>query len=252
MGSIFTRISGNTAVGGQGGNSDQGTTFPYRTGSLVGAYLPSWNEDLLAVWELMEQRGKISTLAEPNLVVTHGRQASFLAGGEFPYVTGISPQGVPQVAFKEYGVKLTFTPWLAPNSNRIELQVAPEVSAIDRSNCIATGNVNLCGITKRNAGSTVSLRNGEMLVIAGILNKEDQDLFQKIPWVGDLPLIGRLFKNSETTRNQRELLVFVSPTILPATEGPTAAPATPPVWPVSSPSGPATLKKETSNTNHMK
>jgi len=165
-------------------------------------------------WDLLETSGKITTLAEPSLVCTHGRTASFNAGGEFPYVKGIDTAGSPIIEFKEFGVKLNFTPWIAIRSGRIELQVSPEVSNIDSSACVATAGSQVCQLSKRTTNTTVELKDGESLMISGILTRDEQKTWAKIPFISNLPIIGELFKNSNINKAERELVVVVTPRIV--------------------------------------
>jgi pilus assembly protein CpaC len=176
-----------------------------------------------AVWDLLETSGQLNTLANPSLVCTHGRTASFLAGGEYPFVGGVSQaSGSPIIQFKEFGVKLKFTPWISPVSGRIEIQVAPEVSSLDNTNCVTTNGSPVCGILKRSTDTTVQLADGESLMISGILNREEQKSFQKVPFIGNVPVLGAMFKNSNTVKNDRELVVIITPHILK--KSPTATP----------------------------
>jgi pilus assembly protein CpaC len=184
-------------------------------GGLLTTISPTRSLDIIL--DALETSGKISVLAEPNLVCTHGRTADFLAGGEFPFITGISNNGMPIITFKEYGVKLKFTPWLAIRSGRIELKVEPEVSSLDTSNCLdglMNTNIRICGLLKRTTSTTVELKDGETLMISGILSREEQNAFQKIPFIGELPIIGVLFRNSQLNKADRELVVIVTPTIV--------------------------------------
>lgn len=165
--------------------------------------------------DALQTNGHINILAEPTLVATHGRVANFLAGGEFPYIKGTDQSGSPLIEFREYGVKLEFTPWIAVRSNRIELKVAPEVSSIDSSNCQpGPGGALVCGILKRSTSTTVELQDGETLMVSGILSREEQNAFQKVPFVGDIPILGAFFKNSDMSKADKELVVIVTPHIV--------------------------------------
>lgn len=183
-------------------------------GGVTGTLFPK-SSPFNMYYDLLETRGKIITLAEPKLVCTHGRTASFLAGGEFPYVGSIDQNGSPVISFREFGVKLNFTPWIAIRSKRIELNVAPEVSNVDRSNCqIGTGGLQVCGISKRSTTTTVELEDGESLMVSGILTREDQRTMSKVPFIGDIPVIGTFFTNTNNNRSDRELIVVITPHIV--------------------------------------
>lgn len=192
-----------------------------QSGTNVGGTTGSFNpfSRLSVIWDLLETSGKLNTLANPTLVCTHGRSASFLAGGEFPYVAGTDQNGSPIIQFKEFGVKLGFTPWIAIKSGRIELKVSPEVSNVDSSNCqTTTGGFQVCGIAKRSTDTTVELMDGETLMISGILSREEQNTFSKVPFIGNLPILGNFFKNADMSKSDRELVVVITPHIVKAAD----------------------------------
>jgi pilus assembly protein CpaC len=137
-----------------------------------------------------------------------------LAGGEFPFVGSVDQNGSPIVSFKEFGVKLNFTPWIAPSSGRIELRVQPEVSNLDSSNCVETRSAPVCGILKRSTDTTVELMDGESLMISGILSREEQNTFVKAPFIGNVPVLGNMFKNGNMNKTDRELVVVITPHIV--------------------------------------
>jgi pilus assembly protein CpaC len=214
---------------GQGGNVTRATAgiIPVRplavstsssnVGGLTGSF--KFSDNLSAIWDLLETRGKINTLANPTLVCTHGRTASFLAGGEFPFVGSVDQNGSPIVSYKEFGVKLNFTPWISPSSGRIELKVQPEVSNLDSSNCVAAGGGStVCGILKRSTDTTVQLMDGETLMISGILSREEQNTFSQTPFIGNVPVLGNMFKNGNLSKTDRELMVIITPHIVKASD----------------------------------
>ncbi|MBK8191233.1 MAG: pilus assembly protein N-terminal domain-containing protein [Vampirovibrionales bacterium] len=164
--------------------------------------------------DMLETNGKVSILAEPKLVATHGREASFLAGGEFPYVSGTDQNGSPILSFREYGVRLTFTPWMNIRTGLIEMKIAPEVSSLDSGNCIDITGGRVCGILKRTTNTTVQLHNDESLMISGILTREENNTFAKTPFVSDLPILGIFFKNGSYNKLNTELVVIVTPHVL--------------------------------------
>ncbi len=186
-------------------------------GGSTGSFSPFSRMNVM--WDMLETSGKLNTLANPTLVCTHGRSASFLAGGEFPYVAGTDQNGSPIIQFKEFGVKLGFTPWIAIKSGRIELKVSPEVSNVDFSNCqTTTGGIQVCGIAKRSTDTTVELMDGETLMISGILSREEQNTFSKVPFIGNLPILGNFFKNADMSKSDRELVVVITPHIVKAAD----------------------------------
>jgi pilus assembly protein CpaC len=186
-------------------------------GGLTGAF--RFNRNFQGFWDLLETSGKINTLANPTLVCTHGRTASFLAGGEFPFVGSVDQNGSPIISFKEFGVKLNFTPWISIRSGRIEMLVAPEVSSLDTSNCVTGGGgTQVCGIAKRRTETTVELNDGDTLMISGILSREEQNTYSKVPFIGNVPVLGNMFKNANTSKTDRELVVVITPHIIKASD----------------------------------
>lgn len=186
-------------------------------GGLTGSFNPLKNVTMM--WDMLETSGKVNTLANPTLVCTHGRTASFLAGGEFPFVGSVDQNGSPVIQYKEFGVKLNFTPWISMKSGRIEMKVAPEVSNLDSSSCVSgAAGSQVCGILKRSTDTTVELMDGETLMISGILTREEQNTFSKVPFIGNVPILGNLFKNANMSKNDRELVVVITPHIVKASD----------------------------------
>lgn len=184
-------------------------------GGIKGLLTPFGKDSFQIGWDLLETQGKVTILAEPKLVCTHGRSANFLAGGEFPFVGSVDQNGSPIIQFKEFGVKLDFTPWISTRSGRIELKVAPEVSSLDTTNCVqGGGGTQVCGINKRSTETVVELEDGETLMISGIIQRQELNQYAQIPFIGDLPILGQFFKNSNKSRQDSELLVVVTPRIV--------------------------------------
>ena len=164
----------------------------------------------------LETKGVVQVLAEPNLIAADGKEASFLAGGEFPYpvVQGTSNgSAAVSIEFKEYGIRLNFIPTITPRGT-IRLQVAPEVSALDYTNEVVISGFQVPGITTRKVNTEVELADGQSFMIGGLLDKSLTDTFQKIPFLGDIPIIGKLFRSEDKTRNDTELIVIVTPEIV--------------------------------------
>ena len=164
-----------------------------------------------------ETKGVVQVLAEPNLIADEREEKpSFLSGGEYPYpvVSGTSG-GLPAVSieFKEYGIRLNFIPTITPRGT-IRLQVAPEVSALDYTNEVQISGFTVPGLTTRRVNTEVELADGESLLIGGLLDKSLTDTFEKIPFIGDIPILGKLFQSDSRTRNDSELIVFVTPEIV--------------------------------------
>lgn len=178
-----------------------------------------WRPDLNlgATLEALETKGIIEVLAQPNLLAENGKEASFLAGGEYPYpvVQGATGAGVGAVTiqFQEFGVRLNFIPTVTPR-NTIRLQVAPEVSSLDYSNGITISGFTVPGIDIRKVNTEVELRDGQSFVIGGLLDNRESESLQKVPFIGDIPILGKLFQSITKTRTNTELIVIVTPEIV--------------------------------------
>jgi len=205
--------SGSSAVTGVSGSalfSNEFNLLAYFPGLGVGA-------DISA----LENKGIVQVLAEPNLMAMDGHEASFLAGGEYPYPVAQGSSGgltTVTIEFKEYGIRLNFIPTITPRGT-IRLQVAPEVSALDYSNQVNISGFEVPGITSRKVNTEVELADGESFMIGGLMDKSTSDTFDKIPFIGDIPIIGKLFQSEQKTKNDTELIVIVTPEIV----SPTAA-----------------------------
>ncbi|MCH7808008.1 MAG: pilus assembly protein N-terminal domain-containing protein [Planctomycetes bacterium] len=160
----------------------------------------------------MADNSLLSILAEPNLVAISGETASFLAGGEFPIPV---PQGNQQVTiqFREFGVRLNFTPIVRRNQ-MIRLRVAPEVSQLDTSVAIQIEGFVVPGLTTRSIETTVELASGQTIAIAGLLNEQVRGIASRIPGIGDLPVLGALFRSVQFQRSLSELVILVTPEII--------------------------------------
>jgi len=188
-----------------GPSTDGFTTYQKADGSLT----------LMGTLRAMEQKGAARTLASPNLVALSGDSASFLAGGEFPVpIASSTPQGVQiTIEWKEFGVRLAFLPTVL-DSNRIKLFVAPEVSAPDNTHAVLLNGYVVPGLVTRRISTTVELRDGDVLVIGGVKQREVNRTISKFPILGDIPLISLLFKHSKTETLDRDLVIVVSPQIV--------------------------------------
>jgi pilus assembly protein CpaC len=162
----------------------------------------------------LENTGQFQSLAEPNLIAYNGQEASFLAGGEFPVPVVQSATGTVTVQFKEFGIRLTFTPTIA--GDVIRLKVAPEVSALDFANGVSLGGFRIPALTTRRAQTDVELRDGQSFAIAGLLNNISQDDKAAIPFLSKLPIIGYLFKSKAERAEQAELMVLITPRLVRA------------------------------------
>jgi pilus assembly protein CpaC len=201
---------------------------------LLNIFLFRSDLNLGAVIRDLQQRNILQILAEPDLLAASGEPASFLAGGELPYpiVTGAAGQTSVNVQFKPFGVKLEFTGTIE-DDNTIRLKVFPEVSSLDFSNAVTISGFVLPAIATRHAETVVDLKDGQSFGIAGLLDQRTVSQFSKVPGIGDLPILGQLFRSRSISRTNSELIVIVTPTIVD-TAAPTPAPelpkiATPPL-----------------------
>jgi len=178
------------------------------------AFYPGIN--LGATIEALESKGLVQTLAEPNLLAESGRQASFLAGGEYPYpvVQGTgSGSAAATIEFKEYGIRLNFLPTVTPRGT-IHLQVAPEVSSLDFTNAVEVSGFVVPAIDTRKVKTAIELGDGQSFAIGGLLDNRETETLQKIPFIGDIPILGKLFNSVSKNRTNTELIVIVTPEIV--------------------------------------
>jgi pilus assembly protein CpaC len=169
-------------------------------------------ENLLVTVSVLEQNGLAHTLAEPTLVALSGQSASFLAGGELPIPVTQSGSGgnAITVEFKPFGIRLMVTPTVL-DGDRIALKVAPEVSELDFGSSVDTGGVKVPGLITRRADTAIELASGESFAISGLVSQQLNTNVDKIPGLGDLPILGAFFKTTHFEREDRELLMIVSP-----------------------------------------
>jgi pilus assembly protein CpaC len=174
-------------------------------------------QSLTASVQLLINRGKAKILAEPRLLAVSGQEASFLAGGEVPYIME-NKLGSPQVQWKPYGVKLNIKPLIEGNAN-INASLRAEVSGLDTQNGISSGGTVIPAIRTRWVETTVYIKSGSTLVIAGLIENENQKLTSGIPIISDIPVIGELFRFTANEKKQTELVIFVTPSIVGQAEG---------------------------------
>jgi pilus assembly protein CpaC len=195
--------------------SSGSTTTTTATDLNLNAYYPGLN--IGATIEALESNTTTQVLAEPNVLASNGKQASFLAGGEYPYPmvqggSGSSGSSI-SIAFKEYGVRLNFIPTITPRGT-IRLQVAPEVSALDFAHAVKVSGFDEPAITSRKVNTEVELADGQSFVIGGLLDNTVSDIFEKIPFLGDIPILGKFFQSKDKTRDNTELIVIVTPEVV--------------------------------------
>ena len=163
----------------------------------------------------LSNKGLFQSLAEPNLIATNGKEASFLAGGEYPYPVVQSGSGTNSVTitFKEFGVRLSFTPTVL-GGDLIHLKVKPEVSSLDFANAVTIDGFRVPALSTRRTETEVELRDGQTFAIAGLMNNTLTNSMSKIPGIGDIPILGLLFRSKAHQKNQTELVVMITPTII--------------------------------------
>lgn len=197
------------------GTGATGGTVTFSNELNIMAYIPGLNAG--ATLQALINKGIAEILAEPNVIAQNGKEASFLAGGEYPYPVvqggGAGTPATVTIEFKEYGVRLNFIPTITPRGT-IRLQVAPEVSALDPSNAIELNGFSVPAITTRKVNTEVELGEGQTFVIGGLIDNRDQETFEKIPFIGDIPIIGKLFQSMQVTKTNTELIVLVTPEIV--------------------------------------
>ena len=166
----------------------------------------------------LEQRGVARSLAEPNLVALSGDTASFLAGGEYP-VPVPGTLGQVSIEYKRYGVGLAFTPTVL-SGGLINLKIEPEVSQLDTSHPVMVAGISVPPLIVRRASTTVELRDGQSFVIGGLLQSDNKNALQQLPWLSDMPVLGALFRSTQYQKNETDLAIIVTPRLVkPARPG---------------------------------
>jgi pilus assembly protein CpaC len=178
--------------------------------------------NLGATIQALEVQGLLEVLSEPNVLARNGQQASFLAGGEFPFpvVQGSTGGGSAAVTiqFKEFGVRLNFLPVITPRGS-ILLRVSPEVSALDFTNGLTVNGFSVPALTVRSLNTAVELNTGQSFAIGGLLDNRVTNTFEKIPFLGDIPVLGKFFQSRSHNKQNTELVVIVTPEIVQPVPG---------------------------------
>jgi pilus assembly protein CpaC len=174
--------------------------------------------NMAAMIQALQTENILEILAEPNLLTESGKQANFLAGGEFPYpvVQGLGAGGGVggiTIQFREYGVRLSFTPVLTPDG-LIHLNVKPEVSSLDYANAVTLSGFTIPAISTRRAESDMELRDGQSFAIAGLIDNQVTEQMNKIPGISAIPILGKLFESRSLNKSRNELLILVTPRIV--------------------------------------
>ncbi|MGC2368447.1 MAG: type II and III secretion system protein family protein [Candidatus Sulfotelmatobacter sp.] len=212
-------VIGTSTTGQYGGFSPpsvtqtQGQSPPFSAtetlSSVLNLFLFQPNIHLGAVIQALQTKNLLQILSEPNLIAVNGKKASFLAGGQFPFPIVQPGAGFTAVtiSFKEFGVKLEFTPVIMPNGN-IHLVVAPEVSTLDFADALTISGFTVPALSTRKAETEFELRDGQSFVIAGLIDNRVTDTWNKIPGLGDIPILGAFFKSKNISKSNSELMVL--------------------------------------------
>jgi pilus assembly protein CpaC len=208
--------SGSTTTCTSGGcqttQSGNGGTFNITQALNLFALDPKLN--LGAFIKALQNETILQILAEPTLVTTNGKEAQFLVGGQFPVpiVQGGATSGAITVQFKDYGIKLIFTPNITARNN-ISIHLKQEVTALDTSNSVVLNGFSIPALTSRTTESTVELGDGQSFVVSGLINNQDRYALSKVPWISSLPIIGNLFKSKDDAIQRTDLIMIVTPEV---------------------------------------
>ncbi|TLP58378.1 type II and III secretion system protein family protein [Parasedimentitalea maritima] len=228
--SVSKSLSSSVALGGSNLAAETGTwllgdnglansTITPKSGSLGAVFfgfdIGSTQVGLLI--EALEQKGMVRTLAEPNLSALSGQEAKFLAGGEYP-VPVPQDDGIVTVEFKPFGIEMSFIPRVI-DGDLINLELNTAVSAIDPTNSITLNGAEVAAFSRREASTTVEMRDGESFAIAGLIQDDFLDNNAQLPWLGDVPILGALFRSADYQRSQTELVIIISAHLVSPTRG---------------------------------
>jgi pilus assembly protein CpaC len=200
-GGVFTGTTSSSAGTSTVTTGARGSTFAL-AGRLLGL-------DLLSAIDLGETTGQVTTLANPNLTALSGETGTFLAGGEVPIPIS-QALGTVSVEYKQYGVSLAYTP-VVLSDGRISLRVRPEVSQLDYSNAVTLNGTRVPGLTTRRAETTLELGSGQSMMIGGLIQNSRNNSIDKAPFLGDIPILGALFRSNNFQRNETELVIVITP-----------------------------------------
>jgi pilus assembly protein CpaC len=202
IGTIAPQVPGN--------NTNTSASFTLTDALNIFAFRPDLN--LGALINNLQQQGFLQILAEPNLVTSNGKEASFLVGGEFPIpvLQGGGNAGAVTIQFREFGIRLTFLPTLTDN-NTLNMYVKPEVSTIDLNNSVTVSGFRIPALATRRIESNIELVPGQSFVIGGLIDDRSTESFAKMPGLSNIPVLGVLFKTRSEQKSKSELLVMVTP-----------------------------------------
>ncbi len=216
--SLGTQFNLNaTPSGNFAGGANASNPLVSSAGSMNINFFGSSQLGLSVMLEALESQGMVRTLAEPNLTALSGQEAKFLAGGEYP-IPVTSSDGVG-IEYKPFGVELNFTPYVL-DGGVINLAINAAVSGIDSSVAVGLpGGVSVNAFRRRETSTTVEMRDGESFAIAGLLQDDFRDSIGQVPWLGDIPVLGALFRSADYQREQTELVIIVTPHLVSPTRG---------------------------------
>jgi pilus assembly protein CpaC len=206
-----------TSTGQFGGNpiitpGTNGQPLTYTISQALNLFAFNSKLNLGAFVKALEGENILQILAEPNLVTTNGKEAFFLVGGEFPIPTlqGGGNAGAVTIVFKEFGIRLRFTPVVTGN-NTIKLHLAQEVSTIDTADGVTFNGFAIPALSTRRTETDVELGAGQSFVVSGLLDNREQDAFSKVPFLADIPILGTLFKSRDEKKSRTDLVLIVTP-----------------------------------------
>ncbi|MEE8230007.1 MAG: type II and III secretion system protein family protein [Qipengyuania citrea] len=217
--SPFTQVApgGPVAVGGNLEGDGYNLVNQASSGSTLGAFGKFLGLDIGAALDLAETQGLVTTLSQPNLTALSGETAEFLAGGEFP-IPLAQGLGTTTIEYKNYGVSLAYTPTVLANG-RISMRVRPEVSELSSQGAITIDGFEVPALTTRRAETTIELGSGQSFMIAGLLSNSSTNTIDKAPGLGDVPILGNLFRSTTYRKGETELVIVVTPYLVKPVDG---------------------------------
>ena len=230
LGTSLAIKSNSGSVGGQVGTGSFNTqaainnvfdngNFPTSSNTTGGLGLgfTAGSLEFAVLLEALESKGVVRTLAEPNLTALSGQEAKFLAGGEYPIPVAGGNNGIT-IEYKPFGVELNFTP-VVVDGDVINLTMNAAVSSIDNTITLESGGFTINAFRRRETSTTVEMRDGESFAVAGLLQDDFRDLNGQVPWLGDIPILGSLFRSANYQRNQSELVIIITPHLVTPVRG---------------------------------
>jgi pilus assembly protein CpaC len=212
-GTIGSLTTGQFASGSPNSVGGSNTTFSISDALNIFAFRPDLN--LGAVIKALQTQSALQILAEPNLVTTNGKEASFLAGGEFPVpvLQGGGNAGAVTIQFREFGIRLAFLPIMTGNGT-IKMHIKQELSTIDLTNAVVFSGFTIPALSTRRAETDVELGEGQSFAIAGLIDERSQEQLSRIPGLSSIPILGQLFKSKDVRKSKNELVVLVTPEVI--------------------------------------